>query len=103
MKYEFIDEKKVIIKASIPWKEGRPPLDSREVVKKDVFIEKFCKENPEYIIESIEGPNSLCNFGTQEKAQGEWVVYINKKSKPKAVRKPRTYKKKTTEIKKEGV
>ena len=83
MEINFIDEGTVSIKASLPWTPLRPPLSSKKILRKGYFVEEFQKQYPSYKVKSASGPESICNFRSEEDSIGEWMLNVSSaKKKP---------------------
>jgi len=94
MEISFIDDKTVSIKASLPWSPLRPPLGSKKILRKGYFVEEFQKQHPSYKVKSASGPESICNFRSEEDSIGAWVLDVSN-TKKKSTSIARTSTKKT--------
>jgi len=99
MNIEFIDENTVKIEASIAWYEARPPVAKREIINREAYIGQFRKKHPSYKVESVDGPQELCNFCKEAESRGTWILKVSKivKNKNTTTRSKRKTTSKTTE------
>ena len=95
MNIKFIDNNTVKISVSVEYEGPRPP-HKRDLFRDD-FVNQFCKKHPSYEVEKVEGPYKVSNFRGPEKASGEWILKVKKKTKvPTSSPKLKTVSKKKT-------
>ena len=84
MNIKFINKTTVAITESLHWYSNRPEIKLRQIIPQHHFINEFKKLHPSYNIESIEGPENICNFRTLENASATWTLTVSKKGKASA-------------------
>ena len=84
MNIKFINKTTVAITESLHWYSNRPEIKLRQIIPRDQFVDEFKKLHPSYNIESIEGPENVCNFRTLENASATWTLTVSKKGKASA-------------------
>ena len=78
IKFNKIDECtfKCTTQLALP-RRGTQPPDKRKFLTKREIGDAFKQQYPDYIIESVTGPNKISNFISLEKSKGTWVFKVS--------------------------
>lgn len=78
------DNTKAMVEMDLGWTGKRPLPAERTIVRKEDVVREFNeKYGTKASVTSIDGPNRLTNFTSEEKAKGKWVLLLTKKTATK--------------------